>query len=63
VIRDGRYVVPDVVWTSPDGGDRYAAHVIRRGRDAQENYAVIEFEDDDGIRSMRVHPSELEDLR
>lgn len=63
MIRDGRYVVPDVVWTDPDGGDRYAAHVVRRGRDAQGIYVVIEFDDDEGLRSVRVHPSQLEDLR
>lgn len=62
MICDGRYVVPDVVWTDSDG-DRYAAHVIRRGRDAQGVYVVIEFEDDDGLRSVRVQPSQLEELR
>ena len=62
MIRDGRYVVPDVIWTDPDG-DRYAAHVIRRGHDAQGVYAVIEFEDDGGLRSVRVQPTQLEVLR
>lgn len=62
MIRDGRYVVPDVVWKDPDG-DRYAAHVVRRGRDAGGIYTLIEFEDDEGLRSVRVHPSQLEDLR
>jgi hypothetical protein len=60
--RDGRYVVPDVVWTDPDG-DRYAAHVVRRGRDTCGIYVLIEFEDDAGPRSKRVRPSQLEDLR
>lgn len=63
MIRDGQYVVPDVVWTDPDDGDRYAAHVVRRGRDAQGIHVVIEFEDDEGLRRVRVHPSQLEDLR
>lgn len=63
MIRDGSYVVPDVVWTDPDGGDRYAAHVVRRDRDAQGAHVIIEFEDDDGLRSARVHPSQLEVLR
>ena len=63
MIRDGRYVVPDVVWTDPDTGDRCAAHVVRRGRDAQGIYAVVEFEDDEGLRNVRVHPSQLEVLR
>lgn len=62
MIRDGRYVVPDGVWTDSDG-DRYAAHVVRRGRDAQGIYAVIEFEDDEGLRSVRARPSQLETLR
>lgn len=62
MIRDGRYVVPDVVWTDPDG-DRHAAHVVRRGRDASGAYTLIEFEDNEGLRSTRVHPSQLEDLR
>jgi hypothetical protein len=62
MIRDSRYVVPDIVWTDPDG-DRYTAHVIRRGCDAQGVYVVIEFEDDDGLRSVRVSPAQLEVLR
>jgi hypothetical protein len=62
VICGGHYSVPDVVWTDPDGA-RYAAHVIRRGRDAQGVYVLIEFEDEDGERSERVHPSQLEKLR
>ncbi len=62
MIRDGRYVVPDVVWTDPDGA-RYAAHVVRRDRDACGSYVVIEFEDDDGLRSVLAHSSQLEALR
>lgn len=58
MIRDGRYVLPDVVWKDADG-DRYAAHVVRR----DGAYVVIEFEDDEGLRSVRTHPSQLEELR
>lgn len=62
MIRDGHYVVPDVVWKDSDGS-LYAAHVIRRDRDAEGIHAVIEFEDDEGLRSVRVHSSHLEVLR
>ncbi len=31
--------------------------------DTQGIYVVIEFEDDEGFRSTRVHPSQLEALR
>ena len=62
MIRDGRYVVPDVVWKDPDG-DRHAAHVVFQGCNAQGAYSVIEFEDEEGLRSVRVRPSQLEVLR
>lgn len=62
MIRDGKDILPDVIWIDPHG-DRYAAHVVRRGRDAQGVYVVIEFEDDEGLRSVRVHPSQLKILR
>lgn len=63
MIRDGQYVAPDVIWTDLDG-DRYAAHVICCGRDVVSAYIVIEFEDwHDGLRRVRVHPSQLEALR
>jgi hypothetical protein len=61
VIRDGRYVVPDVVWTAPDG-DRYPAHVVRRGRDESGGFAVVEFEDEVGIRSVLARSPDLEPL-
>jgi len=62
MIRDGRYIVPDVVWTDPSG-DRYAGHVVCRGSDADGDYTDVYFEDDDEPRVVRARPSQLKELR